>query len=90
MIGRTFGKLRVVARYRAATGHHWMAMCKCECGRIHHVRANDLLRGHTKSCSHLRRVGHPHSDAERQQLSRAAIARHAREARKREVRHAAA
>jgi len=59
--GERFGKLKVI---RIAPGHavervKWM--CLCDCGRFKEVRANDLLRGATKSCGCLKtRNGEDH------------------------------
>jgi hypothetical protein len=88
IVGRKYGKLMVVSTYRTARD---MACCVCACGREHHVRVADLCSGHTRSCGHLRRAGHRHTDAVREKLSRAARARVAREARRKrmEVQHAA-
>jgi hypothetical protein len=77
MIGRKFGKLRVVSLYRKKRA---MACCVCACGNSHRVRVSDLERGHTRSCSCLKRAGHKHSAAAREKLSRAARARVVREA----------
>jgi hypothetical protein len=92
IVGDRFGMLTVLVLFRTRAGYP-MALAKCDCGATHRVRTTDLRRGHTKSCGHLLRVGHKHSSAVREQLSRAARARVARAARERkkmeEVRHAA-
>ncbi|HVK11296.1 MAG TPA: hypothetical protein VM597_21175 [Gemmataceae bacterium] len=50
---RTFGLLKVrsfagMRRSGARRRPYWR--CRCACGRVKRVRADDLLRGHTRSC----------------------------------------
>jgi hypothetical protein len=89
IVGDRFGMLTILVLYWTRAGYP-MAVTKCDCGRTHHVRATDLRRGHTKSCGHLLRVGHKHTDAVREQMSRAARARYARERKRIEAQHHAA
>jgi hypothetical protein len=77
---KRFGELTIIRSYRTRANNHPMCWCLCSCGRRCRVRETDIRRLHTKSCGHLRRTGHRHS-AE----SRAAIARYAREARKKRM-----
>ena len=52
LIGRAFGKLKVIA-FSGYRGNHprpsyWL--CECRCGRRKIIRGQNLLRGRTKSC----------------------------------------
>ena len=54
MTGQTFGKLKVIAesheRYIMTNGKEVVWICKCECGKIVHIRGSQLRNGHHKSC----------------------------------------
>jgi hypothetical protein len=49
LTGQTFGRLTVETR---VPGGRWS--CRCQCGRLHTVRAKHLLRGTIRSCGCLK------------------------------------
>jgi len=59
MIGKTFGKLTVVA-----VSSRQLVSCKCACGNEHTVRARSVIRGLTRSCGCLIRetASRPHPE----------------------------
>ena len=50
LIGKRFGKLKVIAFYGRAKNRTILWKCLCDCGNTTIVRANHLKHGHTKSC----------------------------------------
>ena len=52
LVGRRFGRLLVLSRVMAKTGHQRRSMweCECSCGNKKSVRTNELLNGDTTSC----------------------------------------
>lgn len=52
LLGQRFGKLTVARLSHVEKGHaYWL--CKCDCGGDKTIAANNLKRGHTKSCGCL-------------------------------------
>jgi hypothetical protein len=49
LTGRAFDRLAVID-YAGARGGHQFWRCRCSCGRTCAATANNLLRGHTRSC----------------------------------------
>ncbi len=75
MIGQRYNRLLVIAYapdYIAPNGKHFTnCLCKCDCGKLHSVRACSLRSGLVKSCgcisreksgAHLRKHGLSHRD----------------------------
>lgn len=52
LVGRTFGRLRVV-KFSHRAGHHLVWCCKCRCRTSVLVFGTNLTRGLTKSCGCL-------------------------------------
>lgn len=52
LMGRSFGKLMVIARcdHRVGKGRHRYWLCRCECGVEKEIRADALLNGYYLSC----------------------------------------
>lgn len=51
LTGKKFGKLTVLKKLNySKSGHSYYWECKCECGKIIKVSANNLKSNHTKSC----------------------------------------
>src|ERR1700740_3288983 len=49
LIGRSFGRRRVIARGRSRNGRaYWV--CECRCGELSEVRTDDLINGKAKTC----------------------------------------
>lgn len=48
LIGKTFGKLKVIDI--AYKGRSTYMLCQCECGNTAAIRLSHLTSGHTKSC----------------------------------------
>jgi hypothetical protein len=54
MTGRTFGRLRVLARDANGNGNvRWL--CRCRCGRRVSVQAGNLCSGNSTSCGYCTR-----------------------------------
>lgn len=50
-VGMRFGNLITKSRcYERDTKGHYSWSCQCDCGRIHHATANNLLRGIVHAC----------------------------------------
>lgn len=49
-IGEKFGFLTLLSDEHIMSGPAKAYKCLCDCGRIHYVRLNELLNGHTRSC----------------------------------------
>lgn len=57
LTGQRFGKLIVVALARKLTDSRIIQWeCRCDCGGIIFVRANNIKRGMTKSCGCIKRA----------------------------------
>lgn len=56
-IGAKFGRLTVIGSVHVGAGRdgHYQWLCRCDCGEETTVRANQVRRGHTLSCSCLNR-----------------------------------
>ena len=54
LTGQRFGRLTVIERDFSRTGYGAYWLCKCDCGNIKSIRAQDLKSGHTQSCGCLR------------------------------------
>lgn len=54
LIGRRFGRLRVVA-FSEKTKRHCYWLCMCDCGLERRIEQNHLRTGHTQSCGCLAR-----------------------------------
>ena len=54
LIGSRFGRLTVVSEARRDNSHRYLN-CKCDCGSERVVTANNLRRGHSKSCGCMAR-----------------------------------
>lgn len=57
MIGRRFGRLKVISRgdnYISPSGYSYITYnCKCDCGKEKNIRKKNLLKGNTNSCGCL-------------------------------------
>lgn len=57
MIGKRFGRLKVVRRgdnYISPSGYSYITYdCECDCGKEKNIRKKNLLKGNTNSCSCL-------------------------------------
>lgn len=53
-IGDTFGQLTVIKKYGKDKHGNILFLCKCTCGNETVATANNLRKGHTKSCGCLR------------------------------------
>ena len=49
LTGKKFGRLTIIERFANAS-HEAVWVCKCDCGKITHVRGTELRTGKTKSC----------------------------------------
>lgn len=50
LVGQPFGRLTVVARSSVIVGQSTVWECRCECGNLRHVPAENLKTGKTQSC----------------------------------------
>src|SRR5574340_940921 len=55
MIGQKFNKLTVKEDTGKRINRGIVWLCECECGNLVEVRANNLRKGHTKSCGCMKR-----------------------------------
>ena len=55
LTGQRFDRLIVLEYSKSSDSGQAIWKCQCDCGNIIYVRANDLLRGHTKSCGCYRK-----------------------------------
>ena len=55
LMGKTFGRLKVVEKKGPAKNRVMQWLCKCSCGNILIVRSNHLIHGHTRSCGCLQK-----------------------------------
>lgn len=53
LTGKKFGKLEVIKRMGTDKFKHSTWLCKCDCGKIKIISANNLQKGTTKSCGCL-------------------------------------
>ncbi len=65
LTGQKFGMLTVIKKV-ASKGHSSVWECRCECGKIKHLKSGHLRNGSTKSCGcnkfkHLTRHGKSHT-----------------------------
>lgn len=54
MIGKTFGRLTVLSRFKGKHGHYYLS-CKCQCGKQSSPAAQSVSQGKTTSCGCLGR-----------------------------------
>lgn len=54
LIGKTFGRLRVIRRSGKNQNRRPVWRCVCECGKVAEIPADSLRKGSTKSCGCLR------------------------------------
>ena len=54
LTGMRYGKLEVLKRHYDKSKKCTLWECKCDCGNIAYVRANQLMHGRSKSCGCLR------------------------------------
>ena len=54
-VGRTFGRLTVIARFKHPSLNVFFFKCLCQCGKVANIRANSVTGGITKSCGCFRR-----------------------------------
>lgn len=53
LLGKIFGRLKVISRYGSDKHHRATWLCKCSCGKETIVNSHNLLHGITKSCGCL-------------------------------------
>lgn len=53
--GRVYGRLTVIERYNEKGDGEVQYLCRCNCGTEKIIKANNLMKGNTKSCGCLRR-----------------------------------
>lgn len=53
MVGKRFGRLRVISKIRIDKHRDIKWMCKCDCGKNKEIGGKHLRSGHTKSCGCL-------------------------------------
>jgi hypothetical protein len=54
-VGRTFGRLTVIERFKHPTLNVFFFRARCQCGTVKAIRASSVTQGITKSCGCLRR-----------------------------------
>lgn len=57
LIGKQFGKLKVISYYGSDNGKRALYKCKCQCGTEIVVRADSLRQGLTTSCGCIKSIG---------------------------------
>lgn len=55
LVGKKFGRLKVLARLGKSKNKMWLYGCVCDCGKSKVVRGSHLVRGEIKSCGCFRR-----------------------------------
>ena len=55
LIGRKFGRLKVLDREKSDTRGNAMWKCECDCGNTTVICGYNLLNGHAQSCGCLKK-----------------------------------